>query len=256
LNKGYHVFVDNFFSSVQLALELFREGTYLTGTVRGNRRDLPNAIKTAKLQPNTSLYFRRQELLTVAYREKKSQRNPVLLMSTKEKAKNVEVTARVRRNDPQPAQRLKPDMVLKYNMHMGGVDVSDMMLYTYLDERRTLKFWRKVTFSIIGRMVVNAYILYKQHTTHTHPMNRLKFTTKIVDSLAKEHWDTKYPPAAAAQAKGFCDIPDRKEKDCAVCSDRSQPGGRKRSRTMCAECKRGVHHYCFSKHHCKKAKTA
>ena len=46
---------------------------------------------------------------------------------------------------------------------MGGVDQSDMMLYAYLDECKTLKFWKKL-FSLIGRMAVNAYILYLQNT--------------------------------------------------------------------------------------------
>lgn len=54
----------------------------------------------------------------------------------------------------------KPDIILEYNRYMGGVDVADMMLYTYLDERRTVKYWKKVVFHIMSRMVVNSYILY------------------------------------------------------------------------------------------------
>jgi hypothetical protein len=37
---------------------------------------------------------------------------------------------------------------------MGGVDTSDMMLYTYLDERRTLKYWKKVIFCVFARIPV------------------------------------------------------------------------------------------------------
>jgi hypothetical protein len=44
---------------------------------------------------------------------------------------------------------------------MGGINSSDMMLYTYLDERQTVCYWEKVAFNIIARMVLNSYILYK-----------------------------------------------------------------------------------------------
>jgi hypothetical protein len=34
---------------------------------------------------------------------------------------------------------------------MGGNDSSDMMLYTYLDERQTVCYWKKVAFNILAR---------------------------------------------------------------------------------------------------------
>ena len=43
---------------------------------------------------------------------------------------------------------------------MGGFDCNDMMTYFYLDERRTVKYWKKVAFNMIARMVLNAYLLY------------------------------------------------------------------------------------------------
>jgi hypothetical protein len=48
---------------------------------------------------------------------------------------------------------------------MGGIDTSDIMLYCYLGERKTVKHWKKVTFNIFGRMVLNSYILYKENST-------------------------------------------------------------------------------------------
>ena len=130
-----------------------------------------------------------------------------------------------------------------------------MMLYMYLDERRTLKYWRKVVFSIIGRMVVNSYILYYQHTSDRKKMSRHKFTIQLVEQLSKELLDTKYPPQDDQQGPKYETIPNNKEKDCSVCSDRSKKDGRKRTRTMCKNCQKDVHHYCMPKHTCKKAKA-
>jgi hypothetical protein len=46
---------------------------------------------------------------------------------------------------------------------MGSIDSSDMMLYTYLDERQRACYWKKVAFNIIARMVLKSYILYKEN---------------------------------------------------------------------------------------------
>jgi hypothetical protein len=46
---------------------------------------------------------------------------------------------------------------------MGGIDSSDMMLYTYLNERRTVHYWKKVAFNIIARKGLNNYIVYKEN---------------------------------------------------------------------------------------------
>lgn len=158
--KGYHVVADNFFTSISLARSLFEKQTYLTGTIRSNRKYIPLFMKQ-KLQEGASKYARNNEILLLAYREKKSQKKNVLLLSTYEKAQNKTTTIR-KRNEQTQVER--PAIVSEYNKHMGGVDTSDMMLYSYLDERRTLKYWKKVVFSILSRMVLNAYILYQENT--------------------------------------------------------------------------------------------
>lgn len=63
------------------------------------------------------------------------------------------------------SKKTKTVTVVDYNKHMDGVDQTDMMLYFYLDERRTIKYWKKVTFNILSCMLLNAYILYKEYAT-------------------------------------------------------------------------------------------
>jgi hypothetical protein len=43
--KGSHVVVDNFFTSVDLARELFKRHTFLTWTLRRNRTNIPQELK-------------------------------------------------------------------------------------------------------------------------------------------------------------------------------------------------------------------
>ncbi|KAI4487100.1 hypothetical protein M0802_012014 [Mischocyttarus mexicanus] len=178
--KGYHVTVDNFFTSITLARSLFEKHTFLIGTIRNNRKYIPSQLKQ-KLDVGGYKYLRNREILLLAYSEKKSQNKNVLLLSTHGTDENK--TSIIRRRNQRRVE--KPAIVQDYNKYMGGIDVSDMMLYTYLDERRTLKFWKKVVFSIFSRMVLNACILY-QLNTQGKVMTRLKFITSIIQSITTE----------------------------------------------------------------------
>jgi len=48
LNKGYHLFVDNFYTSPTLAQYLHSKKTLLTGTLHSNRNGIPQILKSAK----------------------------------------------------------------------------------------------------------------------------------------------------------------------------------------------------------------
>lgn len=63
LRKGYHIFMDNFFTSIPLAKELYKLQTFVTGTVRRNRKYLPAAFGN-KFQIGQKQYFRRGPILT------------------------------------------------------------------------------------------------------------------------------------------------------------------------------------------------
>lgn len=47
LDTGFHVFTANFFTSIQLAKVLLQQNTYMTGTIRKNRKNVPNEAKFA-----------------------------------------------------------------------------------------------------------------------------------------------------------------------------------------------------------------
>lgn len=206
-----------------------------------------------KLQESASKYARNNEVLLLAYREEKSQKKNVLLLSTYEKAQNKTTTIRKRNEQTQVE---KPAIVNEYNKHMGGVDTSDMMLYSYLDERRALKYWKKVVFSIFSRMVLNAYILYQQNTDGG-TKTRLEFITDIIQSITREWMTVKRiaPDRPLAETStnvpriGVRKLPERLERVCVVCS-RKDGGPKRKSRTICNRCNKGLHGVCISSHEC------
>lgn len=80
-------------------------------------------------------------------------------------------------------------MIHAYNQFMGGVDESNKMLYSYLDDR-TVKFWKKVMFSIFGRMILNSFIIY-QYNSNNKKITRLEFTSSVISALEKKWLDRK-----------------------------------------------------------------
>lgn len=71
---------------------------------------------------------------------KKSQRGPVVLISSKAEARDVEKCRLIRQGHMVVMK--KPMIIRQYSDYMGGIDTSDMMLYSYLDER-TVKYCKK-----------------------------------------------------------------------------------------------------------------
>ena len=85
LSKGYHIFVDKFFTSVPP--NLCDLGTAVTGTIRRNRKFIPKAL-TERFAVRVAKYFRQGLIFAVGYRKKKSQHFPVILLSSKAKAES------------------------------------------------------------------------------------------------------------------------------------------------------------------------
>ncbi|XP_062579873.1 piggyBac transposable element-derived protein 4-like [Saccostrea cucullata] len=207
LNKWYHVVCDSFFTSIDLAKQLLRDHTYITGTLKQNRY-MPNKIKNPQLGQNDSIYMRQGELCLCSYKEKEH-RKPVRILTTKEKAvTNI---------------RGKPKVLEFYNKNMGGVDLADLMVTSYSSNRKSMKVWRKIVFNLIHRM---------------------------------DHLSDKEDAAAnTAAGRGFVKVklrklPSGKQKECSVCSDRNGFGGRRRTRTICTDCHRGLHKDCVMDHLC------
>lgn len=169
LGRGYHVFCDSFFTSIELAKALRNHRTFLTGTIRSNRR-LPATIKDANVDPGTTYFMRQGDHLLAAHKGSNS-RHPVRLLSTAISADSSEGV---------------PQIIKAYNNNMGGVDGADMQLSFYSNTRKSLKVWKKMAFHILQRMLLNAYVLYKSNTTGK-VISRLQFCQEVIDGLALRH---------------------------------------------------------------------
>lgn len=160
---GHYLYVDNFFTSIHLAEDLILKSTYLTGTIRKNRTGVPDIVKKKK---GDICAARREHLLCVNWFDKK----PAFCLTTKDTAQPVTYVSQQNRSHDGV-----PHLITNYNHHMDGVDMSDMRCYMFLDECRTLKWTNKVSFFMLGRLVLKGFILYSQHD-HTSGQVKLKET--------------------------------------------------------------------------------
>lgn len=181
--SGQHIYVDRYYNSPQLAQELLNRRLYVTGTVMNNRRGMPK-IKSKKSMKRGDLQaFRKGDMAVVCWKDKR----PVTLISTKHKASKVHMTS-VRNKNPSKPPTMKPNMVVDYTKHMGGVDRADHYISNYQFMRRTKKWYRKMFFWLLEVSTVNAYILYKsvQEKFEMRPMKHKEFREKLIEELVTE----------------------------------------------------------------------
>ena len=114
LDKGYNVFTDNYYTSLELPLECFYRQTFGMGTVRSNRKNMPKAVVGAKLKKGESCFHRNGELLCMKWCDKRQ----VIILTTIDDA--VEVAWK---HDHHGNMQFKPKAFVEYTSNMTSHDI-------------------------------------------------------------------------------------------------------------------------------------
>ncbi|XP_038071966.1 piggyBac transposable element-derived protein 4-like [Patiria miniata] len=116
LGKGYTVFLDNWFSSPSLFLELHSHKTNVVGTVRKNRKDMPKDLCDLQLRKGEVAYRSSDKgLLALVWKDKKD----VRMLSTMHTA----AMGDSGKCDRYKKSIEKPKCVIDYNTGMKGLDM-------------------------------------------------------------------------------------------------------------------------------------
>ena len=162
LGSGHVLYIDNYYTSPQLAKYLLEHQTYMVGTVRANRRNFPSDLCKQNLEKGeTSFYHDKQEhVLAMKYRahENKTGNKPKLvhLLSTCEPA--ILKNTSKKNKDGDIIQ--KPASIISYNANMGGVDMVDQQLDQLLVLRKSYKWYKKIAFRLLLQGFLAAHKLY------------------------------------------------------------------------------------------------
>uniref|UniRef100_A0A915IDI1 PiggyBac transposable element-derived protein domain-containing protein n=1 Tax=Romanomermis culicivorax TaxID=13658 RepID=A0A915IDI1_ROMCU len=79
---------------------------------------------------------------------------------------------------------------MQYNLHMGGVDLADMLTLLYCIKLGSKKAYMRLIFFCLNTAVVNAWLLYCRHSDQLKirqkdVMSLIVFQSKVANSLMK-----------------------------------------------------------------------
>ena len=246
--------MDNYYSGPILYKDLHRKGIGACGTVRVNRKGMPEEWIKNKSKQRKGDEMKKGEVRTrdlgaaLQWKDKR-------LISMISSIHNDEIISKRRRTRLVTGGReeiRKPVMIDEYNKYMGGVDKSDQLLSYYGFKHRTVKWWKRAAFHLIDLAIVNAYLLYKMSIQSKH-LSHKDFRVTLAKELLLKYNDvstgknpsrnkSSLPPPARLLERHFPDKnPASSERpstqfECAVCSFKKGKG-RKRTAYSCKECK-------------------
>ena len=187
--ENYKVFMDNWFTSYQLIVELKKKGLLSVGTVRQNR--IPGCVlkkdDELKKKGRGSYDFRTeqgQNIVAVKWFDNRA----VYLISSYAGINPVGSTRRWSLKDKQFITVDQPSIVKEYNKFMGGVDLHDMLVALYRINIRAKRYYLRIIFHLIDMCVVNAWLLYRRHVTltgETKHMTLMDFRSDVARALLR-----------------------------------------------------------------------
>ena len=161
LHKCHHLFIDNYYISISLAQYFTENGTYVTGTIRENRK-LSYTAQGSFLNSGDAPYYNHGDIVIVKYRGSKDssrgQHRIVYVLSTGHSAAMEDITKKDR--DGNIIQ--KPTSIISYNHKMGGVDLVDQQLDALHILRKSCKWYKKIFMRLVMQCSLASHKLKEQ----------------------------------------------------------------------------------------------
>lgn len=173
INLGRCLYIDNWYSSVELAEKLIKENTHMVGTLRANRRGNPLDVIGKKLKKGELIAQQsNSNIVVLKWRDKRD----IYIITTKHTDETVEISNRY------GSIIKKPKAVEDYNMGKSYIDRSDQMASYSSPLKRSLKGYRKIAlYILLSTSVVNALSLFKSVTKNNVKITFFK--EEIIKSL-------------------------------------------------------------------------
>ncbi|CAG4957188.1 unnamed protein product [Parnassius apollo] len=233
---------DNFFTSLPLMELLHERGIYGVGTLRMNRRGLPDLI-TGKYLTGEFIYQYNTPIGVLKWKDTKD----VFLGTTAFDPRAVELIER-KQKDGSEKKIYCPLSIKKYTEFMGGVDHFDHFRASYPLGRKSRKNWHRLFWFLLEAAVINSYIVYM--TSHSERRNTHKeFRLRLGRGLINNFSSRKIlAPVFKNKKGGTISVPEEIRKSdvgshmpeltkfrrCRMCSTREKE---QRSKYMCKVCK-------------------
>lgn len=247
---SFHLFFDNFFTSIPLIDELGERGLKATGTIRENRLSKCPLPSNKELQKTDRGTYRFQSARSEQIVVCKWHDNSVVTVASN--AVKVLPTNEIKRFSQKEKKYIKveqPATIKAYNENMGGVDRSDENIGLYRTSIRGKKWYFSIICHCLDMAVHNAWQLYKKDGGD---YDHLRFRRTIATSLLETY---KKPSSrkGCRSSKGLHEesrydhidhiiIYDTDRHRCKICHIKAN--------FICKKCKVYLHpKICFEKYH-------
>lgn len=248
LDVGHSLFMDNYYNSYRLALQLLDRKTLCSGTLRLDRKDLPAEIKSAKLAKGETMALYSEGVMVGLWRDKRQ----VSYVST-EFGNDM-----IRDFNRRGLEKEKPEAIVMYNKYMGGVDRQDQFMAYYPISRKCLRWYQKLGIHVLQLLLLNSYLLFREYGSNRRMpfyefrLHIIRYLLKIDDTPvtgpapqpSNKHTPQSFPPSTTRKGA--------KVKRCRVCLSKDK---RKDTAYFCDACPDKPAlclKSCFSEHHEKK----
>ena len=163
VGKYYHIYFDNFFSSITLFQSLSQRKLYGCGTMVTNRKGFPTELKKLKnkssLNRGESVIVQSGDIVITLWQDTK----PVLCISNNAQPTETVIVSR-KRKDGSKIEITCPKALKMYNTYMGGVDLNDQLRKYYNFNFKSRKSYKYIFFFLFQLAITNSFILSKQYT--------------------------------------------------------------------------------------------
>ena len=143
--RGHKLYMDNYFSSLDLFDDLATKQIYTCGTVRPNRKGVPRDLGPRRMTRGDLQVRTRGDLTDILWRDKRDVRVLTNIHDSPAEGNFCDINGKA----------IKPQIVADYNRHMGYVDKGDRMANSYSINRLTWK-WTKKIFHLFDLAILNS----------------------------------------------------------------------------------------------------
>jgi len=181
--ENYYIFMDRFYTTVNLFIKLRNYNFYAVGTVMPNRiRKNKKELEQMMTNSNTN-FFKSKGLFLIVWKDKK-------IVSMLSNVKNTILSTRMKWNKEEKKRKETeiPDIASRYIDFMGGIDRFDQVSSYHSINHKSKRWPIKLFFHFLDISLHNSKLLYEETTKIK--INHEKYRKKVVKGLIC-NWRTK-----------------------------------------------------------------
>ena len=165
-NQGYHLYLQDFFTSFKLVNDLFSNGIPSTGMVSVGMVGFPASLRDIKEWARTvelggMRWDRQSNILTLQWMDHK----PISIITTIDSANEVTVAHRkIKRGEQlQKIDVNVPKVIQKYNQCINKTHRLDQAITSNNALQKCYEWWKTFFFHLIDISIINSFILFQEH---------------------------------------------------------------------------------------------